>query len=97
MVEQKLDTLITLLIEMLIQIKKPNQGTPIKNEGSSKHAPSLQIMESYFTPKWTLENDQKETNMEEVLQEYLDKPNISEKLYLSTHIWKPISRKIRSP
>lgn len=39
MLEQKLDTPITLMTKMLMQMKAPNQGKPTKNEGYSRHTP----------------------------------------------------------
>lgn len=61
--------------EMLMQLKTPSQGKPIESEGSTRHTPSLQIIKSLFTSKWILGNEQEETNMDEVLQEYMDKRN----------------------
>lgn len=36
MVDQKLDTLVTLMHEMMAQFKTHNQGTPTKIEGSTR-------------------------------------------------------------
>lgn len=106
MAEQKLDALITLLTEMMTQRKETNQGTPTKNEVFSRHTPSLQIMESLFTPKHIQRNEQEEANMDEVLQEYVYKfdtftTTIPFYTYWEAHkrkIWKfPKPSNIRKP